>query len=195
MASFSGDRLSELQTEDGDTCFAGDDSCYPSDFSPSSAVQSYLAPFAGLAVGEELPFEFELMPTSDADCALGDAFDCRVGTSYDETRTASGELSELEVFDAAGDYDLRIDTEADTVDFFGAAGDFLPAGCTAADGAALELPDGYCGFFGYQASFELTSEISEDPDGHVTPIPLNASMVFALFGLASLAGFSRAKRP
>lgn len=194
LAAFTGDRLTELQTEEGDVCVFGDDSCYPAGFSPTEAVKSDLAPFAGLPVGTELPFRFDFAPFSEADCAIGDAFACDFGTSYDETTDGSGELVEFELFDGIGDYNLRVDLLTETVSFFGAAGDFLPGGCTAADGIAQDLPDGYCGFFGYEADFQLTSEVRGGIDEHITPVPLNASMMFALFGLASLIGVGRFKQ-
>lgn len=193
-ATFAGDRLTEIYTEEGTVCPSDDASCYPTDFSVPATLRSAVAPFAGLAIGTELPFNVELQEFGEAVCSIGGFFECFNSPGYDETEGEGGEIVSLDVFDFFGDYAFRADFDqsgsgggSGEVSFFGAAGSLSPNGCSSDEDVVDALPGEFCDFYGYEAEFVISSE-------EISVVPLNASMLFALFGLGAFAGIRGIRR-
>ncbi|MBW4710258.1 hypothetical protein KX928_20920 [Roseobacter sp. YSTF-M11] len=194
-AVFTGDNLSELYTADAEICEDVDGGCNIPGFTVPETLRSPLAPFAGLSTGTRLPFRFDLDESSGVECAIGSYFECSGLEGVNEKLDSTGQLVGFEVFDFWGDYDVRVDLAGQSVDFFGAAGSFLPGGCTAEEGAEKGLPEGFCDFFGYEANFEIVADgaVAFAADD-VAVVPLNASILFSLFGVTALAAARRVKK-
>lgn len=189
-AEFLGDSLTELHTPDAEVCDAGDSSCFPVGFEVPATLRGPLSPFAGLTSGSTLEVDVDLSDDGIASCSFGGMFACPSFSEGFEQVDSNDEPIIVDVFDSLGDFNIRFDLVAESVAFFGAAGSFLPGGCSLSDPLAASLPAGYCDFFGYEAEFAIVP-------GSLNPIevvPLSPSFLFALFGLAALVTTRRFQR-
>lgn len=166
---FENDSVFELQSG-FETCSSGSD-CYPDDFRLANGF------FADLEPGERT--------TAVVDLTAGTA---KIA-DWDVVGTLTSDASALANFFSSVPIGSAVFTD-DSVSVMSEgpqgsnAGGFCDPSTQAAD-----LPDGFCGFYGYQASFEV---LGFEVLG-VTEVPLPASALMLLAGIG-LLGAARKKR-
>jgi len=158
---FTGDHVTELHSG-FDVCFAGQP-CYPADFRLPNGY------FAGLEPGELTKAKLDLT-TGTAN--IGD-------WSVPGDLMASPSLARFLMFNPTGTVDFTYDHV--TMVSEGPRG-FNAIGYCDPDTSSANLPDGFCGFFGYEAQFDVLT---------ITKVPLPAGAALLLTALALAYGVRR----
>ena len=188
---FERDRVLELQFgfEAGDRCFYGSP-CFPDNFRHPEAT------FRELEFGSTVAASFTL--DTVAETATGQIGDwTNLPDTISRRPTAQVPL-QFSLFNSTSEtLDVDVDQLLITYRSEGPRGN-NPSGICNPSSSISGLPNGACGFFGYDAQFRILDLNIVDTNGtrvfQTAPIPLPASILFLGFGIACLAGWRAFKR-
>ena len=183
---FERDRIQELQFgfENGDRCFVGN-ACFPDNFRHPDAA------FRDLAFGNSVSASFTLDTATNT--MTGRIGDWNNLPDTFSTRSSARVPLRFSLFNSTSET-LSVDVERLLITYSseGPRGNNPPGICNPS-AADPSLPNGACGFFGYDAQFRIQALTVFDGNGtrltSIAPVPLPASVWLLGFGIACLGGW------